>query len=219
MHAACFGLDGTLGHYAADFGDYAAWLRNELSLHQCDMNAFARVLDEETRRDGPLTLEAALGRVLDRLQQRRPADLAGVAGAAVAAYAADYRALPGAAEVLATLDGRGVRLALVTNGPDDLQRAALTATGLTGHFRAIIVSGDRDVAARMPAPRQYDLACAALESAPEATLMVGCDPDVDVGGAIAFGMRALLVGRRSGPVPAGVRVVDGLEDVARAVGA
>ncbi len=219
MHAACFGLDGTLGRYAADFGDYAAWLRNELALHQCDMNAFAMALSEETRRDGPLSLALALGRVLDRLQQRRPADLDGVARTAVSVYAADYRPLPGAEAALAALDARGVRLALVTDGPDDLQRAALAATGLARYFRAVIVSGDPDVAARMPAPRQYDLACAGLESAPASTFMVGCDPDVDVGGAVAFGMRAVLVGRGGGTVPAGVLVAADLAGAVRALGA
>ncbi len=213
MEAVCFALDGTLGRYAADFGDYADWLRNELALHQCDMNAFARVLGEETRRDGPLTLALALGRVLDRLQQRRPPDLEGVAEAAARAYAADYRAAPGAETMLRECEVHGVRMALATNGPDDLQRAALAATGLARYFRAVIVSGDRDVASRMPAPRQYDLVCAGLELPPADVLMVGSDPDVEVGGAVAFGMRALVVDPVGRSAPPGVPVVAELADV------
>lgn len=203
MPAVCFDLDGTLGEYAADFAAYTALLRNELGLHQCDMNAFAKLLDEEMRRDGPLTVELALRRVLERLQQRPPADLAELAAAAVATYAADYRALPGAAELLGELDARGVRLALISNGPDDMQRAALAAIGFGRHFRAVIVSGDRDVAARKPAPRPFALACTALESSPRETVMVGDDEHADVAGACDYGMRAVLIGRPGGALPAG----------------
>ncbi|MBW7915772.1 MAG: HAD family hydrolase [Trueperaceae bacterium] len=194
MRAVCFDLDDTLGRYASDFSAFLALVRNELALHQCDMNAFARLVSEEMRRDGPLTFELVLRRVLERLQQRPPADLAALTRAALAMYAADYRPLPGAAELLDRLDAAGVKLALLTNGPDDMQRAALAALGFEGHFRAVLVSGDRDVAARKPAPRIFSLACTALEVTPEEAVMVGDDLDADVAGALDFGMGAVLVG-------------------------
>ena len=87
MRAVCFDLDDTLGRYASDFSAFLALVRNELALHQCDMNAFARLVSEEMRRDGPLTFELVLRRVLERLQQRPPADLAALTRAALAAQA------------------------------------------------------------------------------------------------------------------------------------
>ncbi|HRQ10066.1 MAG TPA: HAD family hydrolase [Trueperaceae bacterium] len=202
--AVCFDLDDTLGHYAADFGAFTALVRNELGLHQCDTNAFAKLVSSELRKDGPLTFELALRRVLDGLEQRPPADLAQLAATAMAWYAADYRALPGAAELLADLDARGVKLVLVTNGPDDMQRAALRALGFERHFRAVLVSGDRDVAARKPAPRIFSLALTALEVVPEEAVMIGDDLDADIGGAIDYGLEAIHVGTPTAPVPAGV---------------
>ncbi len=202
IKAVCFDLDDTLGHYASDFGEFVAFVRNELGLHQCDTNVFAKLVSDELRRDGPLTFELILRRVLDGLQQRAPADLAELASSAMASYAADYRPLPGAAELLSDLDSRGVKLALLTNGPDDMQRAALRALGFERHFRAILVSGDRDVAARKPAPRIFGLAVTALEVLPEEAVMVGDDLDTDIGGALDYGLAAIHVGPPTGPVPA-----------------
>lgn len=215
MKAVCFDLDDTLGRYASDFSAFVALVRNELGLHQCDMNAFTRLVSTELERDGHLTFELVLRRVLERLQQRPPSDLADLASGAVAAYAADYRPLPGAAELLARLDASGVKLALLTNGPDDMQRAALQALGLAGHFRAVLVSGDRDVAARKPAPRMFSLACTALEVVPEDVVMVGDDLDADMAGALEYGLGAIHVGRLDGPLPRGASQARDLAEVGR----
>ncbi len=220
MRAVCFDLDDTLGRYSSDFSSFLALVRNELSLHQCDMNAFSRLVEEEMRRDGPLTFVLVLERVLERLQQRPPADLAALTRDALAMYAADYRPLPGAAELLERLDSAGVRMALLTNGPDDMQRAALKALGFERRFRTVLVSGDRDVAARKPAPRIFALACTALEVTPEEAVMVGDDLDADVLGALDFGMAAVQVGAAPGAeatdaVQAGLRHARDLAEVGR----
>lgn len=201
LNAICFDLDGTLGHYAGDFQALGALLRSELMLQQCDMNRFQEILSAELRRDGALTLEAALGRVLERLEQRPPTDLKQVAERAVAAYAEDVRPLPGAEELLARLDRAGVKLALLTNGPHDMQGAALEALGFARYFRVVLVSGDRDVAARKPAPRIFSLALAGLETQPEEALMVGDDLEADVMGALDFGLDAVLMRRAGAPEP------------------
>lgn len=215
MKAVCFDMDGTLGRYASDFSAFLALVRSELGLHQCDMNTFERIADEELRRDGHLTLEIGLRRVLDRMEQRAPADLPALAKDAVAMYAADYRPLPGARELLERLDARGVKLALLTNGPDDMQRAALNALGVGRHFRAVLVSGDPDVAARKPAPRIFALACTALEVTPGEVVMVGDDLLADVEGALDFGMQAVLLGNPSERLPAGARHAADLPEVGR----
>jgi putative hydrolase of the HAD superfamily len=216
--AICFDLDGTLARYAGDFQALAALLRSELMLQMCDMNSFQQTLQSELKRDGALTLEDVLRRVLERLQQRAPADLASVAASAARAYAEDVRAYPGARELLEQLDNEGVKLALLSNGPDDMQKAALSALGLGRYFRVVLVSGDRDVAARKPAPRIFSLACAGLQTVPENVVMVGDNTEADVGGALDYGLQAVLMDHSGSAaaqdVPAGVPTVRSFEELA-----
>lgn len=215
--AICFDLDGTLARYTGDFQALAALVRSELMLQMCDMNSFFSTLQSELKRDGALTLEDVLRRVLERLQQRAPADLDRVASGAVRAYAEDVRLYPGAKELLERLDNAGVKLALLSNGPDDMQKAALAAVGLGRYLRVVLVSGDRDVAARKPAPRIFSLACAGLQTVPENTVMVGDNLEADVLGALDYGLEAVLMdhaGQRSeAEAPAGVPVVRSLEEL------
>lgn len=193
VRALCFDLDGTLGGYAGGFGSFLAWLRQEVA-PDGEPGRFVEVMQEELRRDGPVTLETALKRTLLRLGQRPPLDLGATARAFVRAYAEDVRPAPGAAELLARLRGAGVPLALVSNGPADMQRSALRALGFEGLFDAVLVSGDPEVGARKPAARIFSLACSGLAALPGETLMVGDSPASDVQGARAYGMQAVLLG-------------------------
>lgn len=193
VRALCFDLDGTLGGYAGGFASFLAWLRHEVA-PDGDPARFVEVVKDELHRDGPVTLESALKRALLRLGQRPPLDLGSTARAFVRAYAEDVRPAPGAAELLGRLRGAGVPLALVSNGPVDMQRSALRALGFEELFDTVLVSGDPEVGARKPAARIFSLACAALAAPPAETLMVGDSPASDVGGARAYGMQAVLLG-------------------------
>lgn len=214
IRAVCFDLDGTLGGYGGDFGGLLAVARTELGLERCDMNRFAAIVQQELRRDGPLDLATVMERTLERLEQRPPPDLRDLAAAITARYASEVRPAPGAAKLLERLDAAGVRLGLITNGPVDMQRAALGALGFEGRFRVVIVSGDRDVAARKPSPRVFGLACTGLETLPEETLMVGDDPVADVRGALDYGLQAVLVGSDRDAKELGVPAVGGIEPLA-----
>lgn len=194
LDAICFDLDGTLGGYAGDFSGLLALVRSELMLEQCAMNDFAAIVGQELRRDGPLTLRLVMERTLDRLEQRPQVDLDLLATEIAAAYAEEVMPAPGAAALLARLDAKGVRLALLSNGPVDMQRAALAKIGFERHFRVVLISGDRDVGVRKPGSRIFSLACAGLETLPGRTLMVGDDVGADIEGAVAYGMHAVLVG-------------------------
>lgn len=210
VKGVCFDLDGTLGGYVGDFGGLLALARTELMLQACDMNRFAGMMREELRADGPLDLAGVLTAVLGRLEQRPPPDLGAVVASLLATYAAEVRPAPGAAELLERLDGAGVKLALVSNGPVDMQRAALAKLGFERRFRSVLISGDRDVAARKPARRIFGLACTGLETVPEETLMIGNDADADVAGALAYGMQAVLIGSEQAGRDLGVPAVGGL---------
>lgn len=212
VRAVCFDLDGTLARYGGGFRSFVGLLRHELVL-ESDLDRLAQLLQEEIARDGPLTLESALTRTLARLEQRPPPDLPELVRSAVHAYAADVRPVEGAGELLARLHARGVPLALVSNGPVDMQRAALTKLGYERFFRVVLISGDADVGARKPAARIFSLACTGLESLPGETLMVGDTADGDVTGARAFGMQAVLVGDAAEGVRLGVPAAADLKAV------
>lgn len=199
IRAVCFDLDGTLGGYAGDVRAFLGLLRSELMLHRCEPGRFADVVLEELGRDGPLTLESALRRALARLEERAPSELGSVSRAALRAYAENVRPAPGAVPLLERLDAAGVPMALVSNGPEDMQRVALEALGIERRFRTVLVSGDPDVAARKPAARIFSLACTGLEALPSETVMVGDSLEGDVAGALAYGMQAVLVARGPGP--------------------
>lgn len=198
VKAVCFDFDGTLAHFTGDFAAFIEGLRAELGLTQCDMRSFAEHLSRELRREGAVTLHSALTETLAALLQHPPGDLQRVAARAAQAYSAEVALLPGAQEVLAYCKQRGLPLALLSNGPEDMQRAAVRAVGIEGFFQSILISGDRDVGVRKPHPRLFGLACAGLESLPAETLMVGDDPYADMAGALEAGMRAVRVGGEAG---------------------
>lgn len=194
--AVCFDFDGTLAHFTGDFGAFVDSFRVDLGLMQCDMKGFAERLSAELRREGQVTLSSAVGATLEALEQRPPPDLEQLVARAVGEYSAQMTLLPGAEGVLELC--AHMPLALISNGPEDMQRAAIRAVGIERFFRSILISGDRDVAVRKPNPRIFGLACTGLESLPEETLMVGDGLGADIQGALECGMQAVCIGGEAG---------------------
>lgn len=191
--AICFDLDGTLARYQGDFDQLLDGLRTDLGLLACDFATFRSRLSSELRREGPGTLTTAVAATLELLEQRLPEDLPTVVERALERYSTDLRLLPGAGELLKDLRGRGIPLALVTNGPSDMQRSGIAALGIASHFEAVLVSGDREVGVRKPDRLIFELACKRLGVGVQETLMVGDDLEKDVEGAIGAGLAALQV--------------------------
>lgn len=100
---------------------------------------------------------------------------------------------PGAIELLTRLRGQ-VRLALVSNGPADLQRHKLTSAGLLDTFDVIVISGE--LGSRKPDPAPFLAALRRLHLRPEQAGMVGDHPDHDVQPARALGLRTAWVPSR-----------------------
>lgn len=205
--AVCFDLDGTLVRYHGDFDQLLDGLRTDLGLFACDFATFRSRLSRELRQDGPVTLTTAVAATLELLQQRLPEDLPAVIEASLNRYVTDLSLLPGARELLADLTQRGVPLALITNGPSDMQRSGIAALDLAGYFEAVLVSGDRGVGVRKPGRRIFEQACERLGVAIQDSVMVGDDPDKDIEGAIAAGMAALQVHEPGAAAVAG-QIVD-----------
>lgn len=91
------------------------------------------------------------------------------------------------------------RLALVTNGAPDLQRAKLSGAGLGPYFDAVIVSGE--VGAGKPDPAPFTLALNALGADPAEAVMVGDSLERDIAGARNAGIRAIWLDRAAAERP------------------
>lgn len=199
IRAVCFDFDGTLAHFAGDFSLFVGSFRSELMLTPCDFDAFSEILSGELRREGPVTLCSAARTTLERLEQHSPEDLEELVAHFLDDYSAQMVLLPGALDVLNFCRERELPLALITNGPEDMQRAAVRAVGLEKYFQTILISGDPNVAVRKPNSYIFQLACGALGSPPGNTLMIGDNSEADVRGALQHGMQAVYLGVEAGP--------------------
>jgi putative hydrolase of the HAD superfamily len=101
-------------------------------------------------------------------------------------------------EAVPTLDGlrrRGVRVGLCSNAPYRVQSMhdQLSHLGLDRHLDAVTFSGQ--VGWRKPSAKLFQAAVQALGVTPVSTVMVGDSIPDDVEGAIAAGLRAVLLVR------------------------
>jgi putative hydrolase of the HAD superfamily len=131
--------------------------------------------------------------------------------------AAAWRCFDETRSALTTLRGRGHRLCIISNFDSRLPPLA-AALGLSDVVDAIITStGAR---AAKPAPAIFRAALVMLGVPPAAALHVGDDPSADVDGALAAGMRAVLIKRGGGPtraMPSGVPVIESLADLGNVI--
>ncbi len=84
-------------------------------------------------------------------------------------------------------------LGIVTNGVPDLQRKKLRGAQLEEGFGAIAISGELDVG--KPERGIFEWVCEVLKVEPHECVMVGDNPERDVAGGIAAGMKTVWVDR------------------------
>jgi HAD superfamily hydrolase (TIGR01509 family) len=184
----CLDLDGTMVRPHDDWDAWSSDLRRDLAVRPDDAAAFDGALARSLRAQGPVTLADACAAALGEVGRAAPADVAAIAARASARHAAAARLAPHADDVLEALERLGVPFAIVADGPDDMQRDVLRATGLDRRAHVLVVSGAGDVAVRKPHPKVFWLATTALGVRPADALMVGDDLRADVLGAHRFGM-------------------------------
>lgn len=93
---------------------------------------------------------------------------------------------PGAREVLEGLANRA-RLALVTNGLSDVQRARLARLDIANLFETVIVSSE--VGVTKPRPEIFEIAFDALGNPPKrSAVMIGDSLTSDIAGGTRFGI-------------------------------
>jgi putative hydrolase of the HAD superfamily len=113
-------------------------------------------------------------------------------------------------DTLPALDAlRGThRLALLTNGAPDIQRAKIAGAGLAPYFAVIVVSGE--VGVGKPDPRIYTHTLALLDVTAGQAVMVGDNLVNDVRGAQEAGLRAVWLTRTDGLAYAARRTLERL---------
>jgi len=118
-----------------------------------------------------------------------------------AEYDRELKAPQDTRETLATLQGAGVRLGLITNGGTERQMRKLELMELKEIFDAILVSETEGV--RKPDSEIFDRALVRLGVGPEAAVFVGDNPEADVAGAIGAGLSAIWKYTPYGSAPLG----------------
>ncbi|CAL9662410.1 HAD family hydrolase [Streptomyces sp. NPDC090994] len=206
MRLALFDLDGTLVDRGAAFADAVTdlvhdhaygpeierWLRTELA-DTAGREDFVRLRDVFGLDEDPGHLwRVYVGRMASAVTCR-----------------------PAVLDSLARLKEAGWSIGVATNGASDLQRAKVRATGLAGLIDGIAASGDIDV--RKPDPRLFELAAARCGTQLTADdWMTGDNPETDIAGGTAAGLRAIWV--RGRPWPEGLTARHhAVDDVTEAV--
>ncbi|MFJ3223330.1 HAD family hydrolase [Streptomyces sp. NPDC086783] len=99
---------------------------------------------------------------------------------------------PAVLDSLARLRDASWTVGVVTNGPSDIQRAKIHATGLADLVDGIAASGDIDV--RKPDPRLFELAAARCGTQlSRDDWMIGDDPENDIAGGYKAGLQPIWV--------------------------
>jgi putative hydrolase of the HAD superfamily len=161
--------------------------------------------DAERHRRGRLDLVRARTEVVASVVERL-----GVGSPELAAeIAIDYsrqrderlRPFPGAVEAICGLRSRGLRLALLTNGAAEAQRAKIDRWQLAGHFECIAVEGELGFG--KPDARVYRHALEQLGVQATEAWMVGDNLEWDVAAPQRLGIAGVWVDVRGTGVPEG----------------
>jgi putative hydrolase of the HAD superfamily len=114
---------------------------------------------------------------------------------------AQIRPFAGAIETLDALRATGVRMALVTNGPADIQRAKIDRFDLARRFDHVQVEGECGFG--KPEARAYRHALEALDAAPAEAWMVGDNLEWEVAAPQKLGLYAVWCDPYEVGLPAG----------------
>ena len=96
---------------------------------------------------------------------------------------------PGVVEAVEYLYGK-YKLHIITNGFDEVQQVKMEANGLNKYFTTVTTS--EEAGAKKPSERIFMHALVKAGAAPDESLMIGDDYDVDIQGARNVGMDQML---------------------------
>lgn len=200
--AICFDLDGTLFDHRGSARVGLTWFLQGLGVEgtEAAIGAWFTAEDEqfERWRSGVIGFQdqrrARLRTVLPQLGVAVPGDDAGLDAVFddyLRAYREAWRLFPEGLALLHELRDLGHCLGLLTNGTETQQLDKLARTGLADAFDVVCIS--ERIGFQKPDVRAFHALATQLDVDPADCLFVGDDPERDVAGARAAGMRAVLV--------------------------
>jgi putative hydrolase of the HAD superfamily len=154
---------------------------------------------DDARRERFLRVFAALGIRLS------PSDVDAVAAAYRSGYIPAWRAIDGAAELLAAVR-QHARIGVISNNLREETRDKLVFCRLAPLVDALVVSGDEGVS--KPDPRLFHIALDRLGVTAEDAVMVGDSWANDIAGAVSAGIRAVWFNPLRKPRPAAPGGID-----------
>jgi putative hydrolase of the HAD superfamily len=155
-------------------------------LHEARREVLRGAFDTLARNGHPISATEIIKAMADRFSALREAEM---------------HIFPGACETLDRLKQLGVRLALVTNGAAEPQRAKVTRFALEHRFDHIQIEGEHGFG--KPEERAYVHALAALDAAPSDAWMVGDNLEWEVAAPQRLGIFAIWLDAYNVGLPAG----------------
>lgn len=199
MAAVLFDLDGTLHDRAAGLRGFAEDQAVRLKIPAADRDGFVQrfmALDA----GGSVWKDHVYTVLRGEFGTSRWPPVDALVDNYVNAFAGFAVETAGASRLLSLLLRRGVRVAIVTNGRSDLQRAVIGALGFDALVTAVVVS--EEVGCRKPERRIFETALALLDADATEAIMVGDHPEADIEGAQGAGISAIAFRcHPSRPVP------------------
>ena len=192
IRAICFDFDGTLARFRGDLNKLSLTMFKRLGFEDfspVNLELVRKVYRSFEYAPEAVTLESATRKTFAALGITPQGNITEICRDFMVDYAAGMQLLPNALETLSYFSQQ--QKAIITNGPSDVQRAAIKAVNLEQFFQTIVVSGDADVCIAKPDPRIFQIACERLGVAPYETLMIGDRLELDVEGGISAGLQVM----------------------------
>lgn len=119
--------------------------------------------------------------------------------------AESIRLVPNAEQILNTLIVRGIKLALITNGDAESQRAKVEKLGLIAYFPVCLIEGE--IGFGKPDPRIFQLAMNKMHAHAEETWMLGDRLEFDIIGAQNAGIMGVWCDYQRRGLPINSKVI------------
>ena len=209
-----FDLDDTLldnNHYAVVMADVARRVGelepglNPQRLHQVHQDIWMSNKDRyraelwQGTMDTFSLAEELWGLALDRCGVRSPGSVKDAVRIHMEAEAEGFRLYEDARFAVGVLQRAGVRMALVTNGPSQMQQRKIELLAIAPWFESLLVSAE--VGHSKPEPEIYTLALESLDADPKDAWFVGDNLYTDIAGANNLGMPSVWVNRTGEALP------------------